>query len=254
MQITIKTDVLLSFLKKCLLPKLTKDMVLFAKDKGIYARLADKDKSFYFEIYEESSIKIKDEGFIAIANLEKVIACLQRIRGDVVVIKSNGTEFLITDGSKPVKFMQITEEIVESYIKKKLFNKDELSYIDGLCKFEQGIEIEFETLNELLGDAKAFGVESYNFYVSGEDCWCKIEDKQLNQHIKSKLKIIKYIDDNKILNVNVGMGFREIITVLGRDKAKEKQEDKNIIQIFTAAQSILITSPSRKYFYCLHCI
>jgi hypothetical protein len=253
MKITIKTDVLLSFLKKCLLPKLTKDMVLFAKDKGIYARLADKDKSFYFEVYEDSSLKVTEEGFIAIANLEKVIACLQRIRGDVVAIKSNESEFLITDGTKPIKFMQITEEVVESYIKKQIFKKDSLTYVED-CKFERGIEIEFEQLNEILGDAKAFGIESYNFYATGDDCFCKIEDKQLNQNIKSKLKIIKQIADESIYNVSIGIGFREIITVLGRDKKQEKQEDKNIIQIFTATQAILITSPARKFFYCLHCI
>lgn len=254
MKVTIKTEALLNFLKKCLLPKLTKDMVLFAKDNMISARLTDKKKSFYFEVYQKKDIKVNEEGYITIANLEKVIACLQRLRGDVVAIKSNETEFLITDGSKPVKFMQITEEVVESYVKKKYLDHENLTYLDGQIKFENGVEIEYEVLNELLGDAKAFGFEKYNFYVSGEECWCKIEDIHLNQSLKSKLKIVKYMNDNKIYNVTVGIGFREMITALAKEKSKEKQEDKNIIQIFTSQQVILITTAERKQFYCLHCI
>jgi hypothetical protein len=250
MKVTLRTESLVGFLRKCLLNKLTKDLILIAKGTEICARLADPSHTFYFEVVE-SGVKVAEEGFITIANLEKVIACINRINGDVVVIKSNENEFLITDGTKPIKFMQIAEELIESYIKRKLFDRAKFEYYEEGNIFTHGFEVEYDQLSELCGDAKAFGIESYNFFYKDNDCYCKIEDRQLNEQIKVKLRIIKWFTDTKIYNISVGVGFREIVAVLNKEKNKD---NKNIIQIYTQPQSILITSATRKFFYCLNCI
>lgn len=267
MDILIKTENFLSFLNKCKLGGLVKDLIIWAQNDQIFAKLSDSHASMYCEIFEKGC-KVKKEGSIKVATLDKLISVLSRAESELVRLVANETMFVVSDGEGAGKFrtdfVQSGEaDFVESYqrIKNyqgKLLNKETLEYVDGKYKFEVGYEIPYESLQTIMKDAKAFGFELYKFKEEtkkdgGETLLtCVIEDKSLGEKFTRKMLVDKKIGTEALETCVVGTGFKEMIGSLDKDYMTNGNEKaKRSYKIYFHKNAILITE-GQNIWYVLH--
>lgn len=256
MDIQVSCEELKSFLKKCYSGGLVKDLVLQATtEKGIFARFATKEKSFYAEVYLQN-VKVDEEGVIKIPHVKKLMDVISRADSKLIRIKSNQDVFVVTDGASVGKMkadmLQVGDaEVVESYndIQNlgKMFDTAELEYTIAGIKYENGCKITCGMLNEVLKDAKAFGYEVYNFQaVKNKKNQVQLKCLIVNEHTTEKVQRViaegDYLGNiEKVSDITVGKGFREVLDgVLG--------EEKDQIEIYFHENSLLITDKSTFYF------
>lgn len=259
MDIQINVKTLTSFLSKCRVGGLIKDLIMNASNGQISARVAPSDASFYAEIYE-TNVKINTDGNIKIASIDKILAVLSRTASDSIRIASADGAFVITDGSAQgklkAKMLEIGDaEFVESFqrIKDKpdLFDKDKLEYVSGKYKYVNGFEISYEMLQTILKDAKAFGFEQYKFEeVKSKQSpdqtliACMIEDSATKEKFQRNLEILNRIGSN-IPSVMVGSGFREMISSLDKESG---DKGKILVKMYVLPETVLITNGTTYYF------
>lgn len=263
MDFNIQSKVFKSFLSKCKLDKIVNDLMLQGDQNNLFARFTDNNNSMYCEVIEHS-VKIKTPGNIRIASLEKVLSCLSRFqplddkKDAVIRIVSDENAFIITDGqaagSSKVKLSQLGEaEFIESYQSirdvKDALDKQNLIYAKKY-HFTDGFEVPMDSLLMLVKDAKAFGFEIYKFYEKDGILNCSIEDKTLGEAFNRRLITEGRIGTNPIPTSVVGVGFKEIVNAIDRDKIGD-DEGKKKIKLYFNSDIILITDGS-KYYYNLH--
>lgn len=238
---TIQTKFFMDFLKKCRIGGLVKDLVIWGQNDLIFAKFSDQHGTMYGEVYERNA-KVKVEGSIKVAVLDKLIGVLSRAESEIIRLVSNANMFMITDGDREGKFRSEfvqsgDADFVNSYQKikdssKKIFQKDSLEYIEKY-KFENGFEIPYESLQTILKDAKAFGFESYKFKEDknkeGKSVLaCVIEDKAVGEKFTRKMIVSKKFTEEAMKPVLIGTGFKEMISSLDKD-VEVKGEDKGKI-------------------------
>jgi hypothetical protein len=255
MDFQINKQHFLAFLTKARIGGLVKDLNLQATDK-IFARFCDQHRTMYGEVYE-SNVKINEPGSIRIGSIDQVISVIGRSDGELLRVKLIENYFVITDGSKAGKFKARiatpgVAEFIESFQpikdKPKQFSIADLSYIDGKYKYETGYEIPYESLTELLRDAKAFGFENYEFNEKDGILNCTIMNVGTKDSFIRRLLTIGKISDQPIPDVTVGHGFREIVSCLDKEIC---EKGKLAVKIYFNKISLLITN-GVSYFINLH--
>ena len=251
MDFQCRVEVLSKFLSKAKMDQVT-DLILHGNEQGIFAKFSDVNSSMYIEIYEPG-VKVAKSGNIRIPSIKQVLATLGRIESDVIRVVSDETKFIITDGNQVGKSKVNLNQVEKEYInsnsriegKLGLFNREELSYVSGTFKFEEGFELDIGVLDTILKDAKAFEVERYNFSEEAGVLACKIENVALGNFYNRKLPTIQKIGTNPIKPVIVGLGFRDMVNAISSDKDIKK------LKVFFNEAVILLTD-NTNFFYCLH--
>lgn len=255
MVIQVYAEEFKSFLKKCHTGGLVKDLVIQAEaDKGIFARFATKEKSFYAEVYLKN-VKVYSDGLIKIPHVKKLMDVISRSDSKIIRIVSSEDAFCVTDGAAVGKMktdmLQMSDsEIVESYhdIQNlgKMFNTESLEYTIAGIQYEHGCRITCGMLSEILKDAKAFGYEIYNFQTKQVKSKTQLRCYIVNQYTTEKMQRVVADDDfigdiTKVPETIVGKGFREVLEgILG--------EEKEQIEIYFHEMSWLITDRETFYF------
>lgn len=262
MDFTISTNNFVKFLERCRCGKLVKDLVMQATGDMICAKFTDTNSNLYAEVYEKA-IKIAEVGNIRIPSIEKLIACLKRSTSDAVRLKSVSGVFMVTDGAAAGKFnVKFTEtadeEFVESFVRVKShgikFDKEKLEYCGGKVQYQNGFKIPTESLLTLVGDAKAFGFELFNFNIGKDGLLsCEIEDKSTNDKFTRKVITVEKIGED-FKSCSVGLGLKEIVSAIDSGYITEKKDDpRRNINVYFQEKSILFTD-GNSYFYNLHTI
>lgn len=262
MDFQISTASLVRFLERCRCGKLVKDLIIQSTDDMIYARFTDTNKLIYGEVYEKAA-KITEKGNIKVPSIEKFIACLKRSECQMVRVKSSSNVFVVLDGAKAgnmkVKFTEIEdEEFVESFVRIKSsnikFDREKLDYLSGKVAYKNGFRIPIESIQGIVKDSKAFGMELFNFKVNQEGVLsCEIEDKSTNDSFVRLVPTMEKLGES-IDPCSVGTGLKEIATAIEDGFIAEKKDDpRRNISVYFDKTAILFTDGS-SYFYNFHTI
>lgn len=262
MDFQISTANLIRFLERCRCGKMVKDLIIQATSDMIYARFTDAHKLVYGEVYEKA-VSIKEQGNIKVTSIEKLVNCLKRSECQTVRLKSTSNVFVVFDGAKSgnmkVKFTEAADEdFVESFAKIKQlnikFDKDKLDYLSSKVLYKDGYKIPIESLQGICKDAKAFGMELFNFKVDAAGVLnCEIEDKSTNDSFTRLVPTTEKIGE-AFKPCSVGTGLKEIATAIEDGFINEKKDDprRNVLVYFDTT-SLLLTDGS-SYFYNFHTI
>ena len=267
MEIQIRTVAFKQFLKRCHMPKVITDLVIQASDNKITARFGDVNHVIYGEIFEED-VKIVKEGLIRIVSLKQVIDVINRVETDIIKIVSNDKVFVITDGNTAGKFrtemFQASEaEIIASFAVcegKQPFDRKAMTYSKMKFQYDSNIEVKIGTLNTIIADSKAFGLERYHFNLhqtkkAGTFLRCSIENG--NSGDKFHRTITNSGNGCKIEDINeatFGQAFKDVVSALSGDKTIKK-DDKDVqkVLIYIHKEAMLLTD-GKSYFYNLSAV
>lgn len=267
MDIKVKAEEMLRFLKRCNVSGLIKDLIFQTDGESLVARFATKERYMYGEVYIPSVV-VKEQGTLSVPRIKALIDVTARLDDGLIrIVTSESADvpsFALTNGKANVKLMQIDDAgICESNDSipedKVMFDKDTLQFAGGAVEYKNGCEIEYGMLNEILKDASAFNYERYEFKVkttkTGTQLVCSIVNEHTNEKFTRVVADGGFIGDvGKIPSVIVGGGFKEIIkTIVSSpeplDEAKKDQQPR--IKMYFDAMSVLITD-GRTFFYNLN--
>jgi len=252
MDVIVNVEKFRQFLEKCSLQGIIKDLVVHTNgNAGLFSKFADKSKTMYGEVYL-TEIKINEEGNIRIPNLKKLMEIMKRCDSDLVRIKSTADAVVFSDGVGVGKFnakiLQTSDaELVESFdpIANNLsaFDKDTLTYANGLIQYADGFEMPTGMLMTLVDDAKAFSYEIFTINYAKGSLKCKLENTATTE------KFTRTIADSggfgsvdNMPSVVLGLGFKEMVKTL--DKANNKEK----IKMYIDERCILLTNGKDVYF------
>lgn len=249
MDIEIKTQALQNFIARCKIDGIVDDVVIRTDNNNLFAFFGPPDSTMYIENYEALN-KIHEEGKIQVPSLEKLSKICDRIESPLVRMVSNNDKVIITDGKGSNKskltFTQVGEEFVNSHQRfkdspGKPFNKEKLEFLGETYK--NGFEVSIEALDTILKDAKAFGYEIYKFSEKEGMFHCTIKTKlrDIPDTFQRTVPTLVKLGD-PILEVTVGLGFKEIIKAIKFDNTIKQ------VKFFVGPQAILITDGIRFYY------
>lgn len=248
----INTNNFVSFLHKCRLSGLVKDLVLHAKDGQIFAKFTDPNMSMVCEVYEPN-VTVTEEGTLKIASIDQIISVIGRSQSEIIGIKAfEGNQFLISDGKDAGTFKATISEIgnaefIDSFQRlrgKELFDKEKLHYnVLDTVKYESYCDVPYEQLQIIVKDAKAFGFQNYMFSKKDGILSCKIENRATKDSFTRKLLTIDSVGD--IPRVSVGMGFQEMIAALDKEPG---EKGKRQIRLYFHKIATLLTDNAKFFF------
>jgi len=168
---------------------------------------------------------------------------------------------MVVDGGKVgnlnVKFTEIKdEESVESYVRIEnsniKFDHEKLDYLNGKIMYKNGFVVPTESLQTIVKDSKAFGMEFYNFKINKDGILvCEIEDKSTKDRFTRLVPTIEKIGGD-FQPCSVGMGMKEIVSAIEDGFTTEKKEDpRRNVKIYFEEKSILLTD-GVSYYYNFH--
>lgn len=264
MDIQVKAEELLRFLKRCNCAGLIKDLICQTDGNALIARFATKERYMYGEVYIPN-LKVTVPGTLSIPRIKLLIDVAGRLDDGIVRIMTKETEdtpqYALTNGKAMVSMLQIDDAgICESFESipedKVMFDKDTLQFAGGAVQYKNGCEIDYGMLNEVLKDATAFGYERYEFKVKqnkkGTTLICSIVNEHTGERFTRTVANSGFIGNvEEIPSVIVGGGFKEIIkTVVANseptDETKKEQTPK--IQMYFDQNVVLITDGKSFYF------
>lgn len=272
MDIQVKSTDFQRFLKRCHCNDLIKDLFIQADDKGLVARFSTKEKTLYGEVYLPN-ITMNSDGTLKIPRVKQLFSMVGRVNSDIIRLitrdsEDGSHEFCITDGvgvGKIKSRMLQTDDatVVESYDSLpdgQMFDTANLHYVIPDIHYENGCKVDYSMLTELLKDSKAFGYETYRFYVKsakkGKDSktylMCSIVNEHTQETFNRTIAEGNFIGDaEKIPECTVGGGFREIVTSLIGTVDKSSGEEQNTpvnVNMYFHENSILLTDGKTFYF------